>query len=963
VTKQNQVAISLFRKPLTCFEKKAVNLPAMKKVFFLWCFFLSALLSGQTHKLAVDSAIHCRQHEIVFRLKPEYRDMAGNPEAIYSLQKIVADLGTIKVKPLFKSQAPSTPRTPAGEKLVDLSLIYSLHYSADIEPAEVALRLGASGAVLYAEPFYIQESLLIPNDPQLSSQYFLGKIQAYAGWDISQGDTNTVIGIVDSGTDWDHPDLAANIELNYADPINGIDDDNDGFIDNFRGWDVSENDNDPMVVSQRHGSHVSGCASAVTDNGTGVAGPGFRCRILPVKACYDVSTTTIDQGYEGIVYAADHGCSVINCSWGRRGGPSQFEQDVIDYASFNHNALVVAAAGNQGSTAEFYPASYEHVLSVTSTDQNDLKSSFSNHNFKVDVSAPGDSIFTAIYNDSYEAQSGTSMAAPVVSGCAAVVKSFNPGFTSAQVGARLRATSDDIYSLGANGSYAYQLGKGRINLFKALTDTLSPGIEVSNLSISDHNDEAYVPGDTLRISAMFRNLLHATSALSVTLSSASSYASVLSGNYSIGVLNTFDSISNQANPFAVRILNAPLNTPVDFVMTIADGSYNDYYAFRITVNIDYINVTVNDISTSVSSRGRFGYNKSNQLEGLGFTYLSDQTLLFEGGLMVGSSSSKVSDCVMGAVAGTDDFDFASITLLLRKPSLVSVFYADGIFDDAVSTTPLFIDVTQNVYAWDNDPYRKFIILKYAIRNTGAATMPNLYAGLFADWDIPNYENNKCSADIPLRMGFTWSTDTSLYTGIQLLSPGNFFQYAIDNDSSGLGGVNFTDGFTTAEKYVTLSTNRFDAGVWGTGKDVVDIVSSGPFNIAPGDTAFVAFALLAGDSLASLRASAGAAQHLYDSLLTAIPVVYTDSKFGLDKIYPNPVTEKCTVTFHLDDYGMTTLDLMDISGRKISRLLSDKLAPGVHHVDVNTASLSAGCYLLRLTSDNRVAVMKMTVIRK
>lgn len=218
-----------------------------------------------------------------------------------------------------------------------------------------------------------------------------------------------VIGIVDSGTDWDHPDLPANIKLNYADPINGVDDDADGYIDNYRGYDLAGADynnvvadNNPMIMgaNNNHGSHVSGDASAVTNNGTGVAGPGFKCKIMAVKCAADNDTRGaggtgyIITGYEGVKYAADHGCSIINCSWGGSAA-GQFEQDIFTYASINKNALVVCAAGNNSNNVIQFPSGLKYALSVASTTSSDAKSGFSSYGTTVDVSAR-DPVFTAL---------------------------------------------------------------------------------------------------------------------------------------------------------------------------------------------------------------------------------------------------------------------------------------------------------------------------------------------------------------------------------------------------------------------------------------------------------------------------------------------------------------------------------------------------------------------------------------
>ncbi|GAI36367.1 unnamed protein product, partial [marine sediment metagenome] len=130
-------------------------------------------------------------------------------------------------------------------------------------------------------PHYLPELLYTPDDPLNIYQYYLDTIKAYDAWEICKGDSNIVIGITDTGVDIDHEDLQGNIYYNYNDPINGIDDDNDGFIDNFRGWDLGENDNNPQWEINDHGVVVTGIAGARTDNGIGISGVGFKSRFLP----------------------------------------------------------------------------------------------------------------------------------------------------------------------------------------------------------------------------------------------------------------------------------------------------------------------------------------------------------------------------------------------------------------------------------------------------------------------------------------------------------------------------------------------------------------------------------------------------------------------------------------------------------------------------------------------------------
>ena len=323
------------------------------------------------------------------------------------------------------------------------------------------------------------ESDFTPNDPSVGSQYHIGRIMGYAAWDLCQGDTNVVIGIVDSGSDLDHPDLAANIKYNYLEnPTNGIDDDNNGYVDDWRGWDFAgadyhalSEDNDPNIVSSycEHGSHVSGDASEVTNNGTGGAGIGFKCKLLISKHGADNDNTGGGYSYvyntnAGLVYCYQNGVKVINCSFGST-SPSAYTQQVINDA-WAAGVVICASAGNDGANVPRYPASYENVVSVASTTSSDTKSWFSNYHSTVDVCAPGSSIYSTLYNNSYAVFDGTSMSSPICAGTVALIRSKFPSYTPDQVVTKLKTSCDSIYNL--NPGYLGLLGAGRINAYKSL---------------------------------------------------------------------------------------------------------------------------------------------------------------------------------------------------------------------------------------------------------------------------------------------------------------------------------------------------------------------------------------------------------------------------------------------------------------------------------------------------------------
>jgi serine protease len=884
---------------------------------------------------------------LIVKLKPEYRQFSRvNSVAVPSLNRVLNTIGAISINKKFPSkQQPAAERNSFGQKLVDLSLIYEIKYSSNQSVEKIVNSILRTGVVAYAEPKYLPRLCYTPNDPNLGLQYYLTKIQAQAAWDISKGDTNVVIGITDTGTDINHPDLEPNIKYNYNDPIDGIDNDADGYVDNFRGWDLGENDNNPNVNASTHGSHVSGCAAATSDNAIGVASPGFNCKFLAVKIAD--ATGALTEAYEGITYAADAGCQIINCSWGGGGGGS-FGQDVIDYATINKNALVVAAAGNDNNEIAFFPASYNYVLSVGSTTNSDAKSSFSNYGAFLDVCAPGSNIYTAMSDNTYGYMSGTSMASPITAGCAAVVLSQNPTFNALQIGEQLRVTSDNIYTVPSNGVYQNKLGKGRVNLFRALTE-VSPSVRMTNLVTTDLNDDTFIIGDTIRLTGDITNFLAPTANLDITLTTSSPYVTILDNNTVVGVLGTMATVNNNTDPFTIKVNpGTPQNTVVSLKLNFADGAYSDFQLLEITVNVDYINVTINQVSTTITSKGRLCFNGDGQTEGLGFQY-AGSNLVYEAGMMVGQSATKVSDNVRGAPTINNDFQSMQVVQRLI-PSVQSEFDLFGKFNDAAAPTPIPVQVTHKAFAWSTPGNDKFIIVEYNIKNSGVSSLSNVWAGIFADWDIQDYTLNKADENAALKMGYVYNTQPAgLWAGIKLLTATPFNHYAVDN-VAGIGGVNLSDGYDDSEKYTTLSTPRPAAGVNGGGNDVIDIVSTGNFTLAAGDSVIVAFALIAGDDLNDINSSAVNAQIKYDELTGIDELVSTS---GILTAYPNPVND--VININTAGNNIQSIQITDITGRV---LVSENILPVKSNIlSYNVQHFPAGSYLIKLSTAKETLVSK------
>ena len=895
----------------------------------------------------------------------EKSNCTPNGMAIPSLQNAFSKLNVTKVRQLFPNAIPLQSKLINGQQAPDMTTLYELHYASEWSITEAINELLSSKAIVYAEPSFIYHLSYTPNDPDTLSpkNYYQKIIKAYQAWNISKGDTNTVIGIVDSGGDLDHPDLAANVKYNYADPIDGIDNDNDGYIDNFKGWDlvgasganfIPDGDPNVQVGGNDHGVHVGGDASAVADNNTGISGIGFKCKLLFVKCAPDPYENAIYSGYEGIVYAVDHGASIINCSWGGAGGGT-FGQDVINYATAK-GALVVAAAGNDGIDAAQYPSSYDNVFSVASSTATDKASNFTTYNYSVDVSAPGSGIYSTTYNNSYNSYDGTSMASPITAGAAAIVKSYYPNYIGMQVGEKLRVTADDVYSKSAT-RYKDKLGKGRINLYRALTET-SPSIRVVQKDFVDKNNGAFVIGDTISMNLRLVNYLDPTTNLVATLSTTSAAVTLLNTSLNLGVMGTMQPQDVAPIKFIVKAGTAE-NTKVNFKIAYKDGSYVDAEFFSVEVNISSLNIVVNQLQSTATGIGRVGYRNGDGTGGLGVVY-KGVSMLYEAALMIGQNSTTVSNNARSEVT-TPDENFVATKRVAKVNKQGFDFYSEGEFNDAAALPSQQLLIAHREMAWSQMPNDKFIIVEYKVKNTTATKLTGMHIGLFLDWDIVNSATNKVLWDSTYKMGVAMSTTAGDPMGaVKLLSheaTANFYgqSYSIPGDPQ-------ENGFSIAEKYLTMSSGIVNEslGFTGTGLDVQYTIAAGPYEIDSAAEATVAFAFIAGDSLADLQASAQAAQAKYNSLAVISTVAANPSFLPSMRILPNPANQQFVIALNFAKPCVANVIIRDQLGRVIQQLHNQHWNAGKTQQTINIAGFIPGVYFVTMQADGANITQKLVV---
>jgi len=401
----------------------------------------------------------------------------GTKTGISAFDNFLAEKGVTQIKPIKGMHLPN----------------YFLANIAEMPSAEDLENLHFSG-IQYVQPNYLRKLHSTPNDPLYNQQYhYISSIPD--AWNYTTGSNYIKIGIVDSGVLVHHPDLWQNIVINTKEiPDNGIDDDNNGYIDDWCGWDFTdapemannalgdflEQDND-VEDENYHGTHVSGIAGAIGNNGIGVAGVCWNVGILPVRAGF---RTLDNQGYlqdddvsAAIIYATDNGCNVINMSWGDP-NYSAIIADACEYA-YSKGVVLVASAGNDGVVGLSYPAKLSTVISVGSVGLAKQRSTFSSYGEDLDLVCLGERVLSTYKltpGEQYFQMDGTSMSAAFVTGAVALLLSLHPGLSPVEVKDRLISATDDLSPVG----FDIQTGHGLLNVKKLLDNTDPPYLEITS---------------------------------------------------------------------------------------------------------------------------------------------------------------------------------------------------------------------------------------------------------------------------------------------------------------------------------------------------------------------------------------------------------------------------------------------------------------------------------------------------
>lgn len=761
--------------------------------------------------------------KLMIRFKTNIRENQQEMKKFENLTKgelkpILQNSFSIKYNPKnyfsFQSQNLNYLEIQKAEEPVLRTFI--LNFSEEINPKTMCKYLKENFSdIEFAEPYHIYPiQAFTPNDKLFSLQSTLERIKAADAWEVWKGSPNTVIGISDNGCNQDHEDITGNITINNKEiPDNNIDDDNNGYIDDYNGYNFagSNDANDwgnTFNSSIDHGTLVSGIAGASFNNNLGVAGIGGYCKIFPIRAAG--TTSSILYGYESIIFAANHHFSVLNMSWGGPQTYSEMEQSIINYAVANGVALV-ASGGNIGTNGgtrydTYYPAGYKGVLGVGEVDEWDQITEFNScMSSGVRILAPGEGNYSTNNIGSYSPVStGTSFAAPIVSGAVALARSLHPELTPQQSIEFVRLCTDNV--LAENFAYGDKpLVPGRINLYKVVSvDPFSiPSIFPMEYRWYNTNNELtnrFVQGDTVRLKIKVMNYLGKATNLKFKLSigyDPTKSVEILQSNSELALLNSMESAD--IDNFILRIAKTNPNRIILRLDIEADNNFKDFVKFDFIPTANFATFETDKIAFSMTDEGNFGFMEfGKNKEGAGFTIKGIGNQLYgNSGLIISEDSKKLVTFFNN--------NFSNVKPFLKPNPNICILNDDYTPTD----NKIGLEITQEV----SFPHPNVAQITFTTQNKSNTTLKDLSMGFYYDWDIAEDADSNVAElykeinDSELYHYFTalgseivYKPNTNIYVGCTAFSE----EYNSVPEIAGLD-YSFTSDFTDAKQIEVLNS--------------------------------------------------------------------------------------------------------------------------------------------------------------
>ena len=911
---------------------------------------------------------------------------SAGKSGIEAFDRRAAALGVTSIEKAFPSLevvAQHRVLTPETEALRN---VYRVQYTSPRLPEDVARSLSGVRGVVYAEPLYrkyVTGALHgpregfpeTPNDTMYGSQTHLERMRLPEAWDVVKGESGSVvIAIVDGGPVWRHEDLQANVWHNPNEIAgNGIDDDNNGFVDDVHGWNFADNKPDPTGVSgsdlEWHGTAVAGSAAAVTDNSKGIAGSSWNAKFMGVNIgcpgrdflCFPL---------HGTLYAALNGADVVTASYG--GFVSSATEHLVYKAALAEGALVVAAAGNEFQNVDarpIYPGSYTETLSVGGLKKADDTNIY---NFGVTVNVFAPSVDIELTSpDGYTRSTGTSFATPLTAGVAALVKTVNPSWGPDRIREQIRLSAANIDA--ANPGYPPGLlGRGKVDAHAAVTQDPLPAIRVLEWSIVNQDGLLDLDdGDRATMTVTYQNHHGDGAGIVAKMTGGGDHVDWDVQQVSLGDM-AYGATATANYTFIVQ--STASFWTLQFFPEITAGDLVDMS--------DVINVKINQrgmathntasMQVTVTDEGNIGHTSvraSRHSQGSGIMLTTAAGVLtdalFEGGLLVATSATQVSDCVRGTVSDQafqhQDFVRAQgSTLEITSPGMRTEQEGRVVLTDADADSPIGVEVLQESFTDDGVANEDFIILRYTVTNTSSGRIGDLHVGLYLDWDIAPFGRDATAFDTERGVGYFLDEEAepSLVAGTVLLSETPELHYrAIDIMRVVYPGTQ-DGGFTELDKWESISGGVQNGGVLSGGQmDASQVTAAGPFAIEPNESVVVAFALVGGTSKSDFLQNVDYAKTRWTGLETDVRSASIQAdEWELHPPYPNPATFPATLRYSSGASGIVEIAVFDMLGRRVRRLLSETRSRGAHVVtwdgrNEHGTQVPSGLYLVRMLGES------------
>lgn len=806
---------------------------------------------------------------------------------------------------------------------------YVLSFRDEYPALDVLSRLESDPAIMRVEPDLLRRIRRVPNDALWSSQWDKRIVGAPAVWDVTVGSPDIICVGIDTGIDWNHPDLTPNLWVNpgedldgdrvaWTDPgypgdyddLNGVDDEGNGYIDDFLGWDFiygigncapgedcdSQMDND-MFGLHPHGTHVGGIMAARGDNNIGMAGMCWVGTLMGIRAGYvdRQGTGGIPASAElpAILYAVANGARVVNMSYGG-GGSSSFSEAVMN-AAWEQGAILFAASGNDGSTDPQYPAAYENVIAVNSTESNDRLSWWSNRGTWTDLCAPGSGIMSTVIN-SYGTMSGTSMASPNAAGVAALVWSLFPDMTNAELRDLLQNTAENIASQNP-GVPPSHLGHGRVDAANAVA-AFYPQLQITDFSLTDatggDGDGRLECGESGQIVITCANLPGWADGTDVSMivSSDAPFLTISNDSVFLGNIPAGQSVNNAGNPVGIAAA-AELDTAfwAELLVTFrSPGGFRVTHIVEVRVGRGAVLVVDDD--------GGLEYQEYY------VSSVSEAGLSLDVWTVVTASAVPAQEISQydAVIWLCGDQDWQTLT---AEDQTVLASYLDGGGNLIVAGQNIDEDIAASAF--------------------------------YSDYLHAQSENLAGSRQL------SGVADNPVSEGMSLLLQGG----GCAGNSTSPSRVLPVNGGETLFAYN-------DGGVGAT-------LYSGNYRVA-----YFAFALEAACGLA------GTTHHrdvIVDALrwmgtldappvrTNAVPVATT-----LQGNYPNPFNATTRIVFDVAAPAHVTLDIFDVLGRKIAQIVDAPMTAGTHEISFGDNRLPSGIYMARLQAAGVTRTARMLLMK-